>query len=660
MYPQQDTAPSCMQLMAQPAVFSSTAVPPFQSMPDLPQEIQKYIPSLAVLTGNEIARQAQINPAFVYLTNVVISGGYSGQLWQQLVSFATGLFWYNTQTKQGASVESLLSEAAATTIIFKASHLACQNNIVFGKLDPQTQAQVRDFAQQHDRLRAAFDQMVTQYRQQVVMAQNPGMAAQAYGGVVGNSMQHANVPYNQNPYGAATSGIVDPTVRTIDPVGIGGMAMLKSLKVPQKRPTIDPYATYDPQPRQTPAPVVVSQAAPAATVTHISAAGVYTMPVVQTPATKPWKPVPGQLYKPAYDNGYFKLTYEAHTGANGQPVTVATVQTKDDKEMQESEHQIPTLNKSMRQALAARHNQPPVDLVVSDLDLLVQGIREERTHESPESTEKLRKLGLSAAAEIDDLGAGNCLSELVCRVRRMRLEVGSKESVYFAVGSLLEHIVSQAPVGELIAKLGKATTLPAVINLLNQQVDASANDPDMLAAVAHLGRYITAEVNHVVQVRIGLTAVSIDDVLQDYEALVQGLRADFGAFFADAFVAYQPTLVKSLFAPERVGVESIHHVTGGVEGEDESTELVGEACSLEKEIGVTVLSIDSTEFGIEIEGKEAYEIFPYNFPGLQPFIACLTDRMPDLDRIYIVTLDDKVYGVCRSILGDKPTIIYNA
>ena len=64
--------------------------------------------------------------------------------------------------------------------------------------------------------------------------------------------------------------------------------------------------------------------------------------------------------------------------------------------------------------------------------------------------------------------------------------------------------------------------------------------------------------------------------------------------------------------------------------------------------------------GIEIEGKEAYEIFPYNFPGLQPFIACLTDRMPDLDRIYIVTLDDKVYGVCRSILGDKPTIIYNA
>ena len=96
MYPQQDTAPSCMQLMAQPAVFSSTAVPPFQSMPDLPQEIQKYIPSLAVLTGNEIARQAQINPAFVYLTNVVISGGYSGQLWQQLVSFATGLFWYNT------------------------------------------------------------------------------------------------------------------------------------------------------------------------------------------------------------------------------------------------------------------------------------------------------------------------------------------------------------------------------------------------------------------------------------------------------------------------------------------------------------------------------------------------------------------------------------
>ena len=64
----QDTNPSCRHLAFQPAQFNSQSVPPVPQMQDIPPQLQQYIPAMGVTIGNSLAKMAQINPAFIYLS----------------------------------------------------------------------------------------------------------------------------------------------------------------------------------------------------------------------------------------------------------------------------------------------------------------------------------------------------------------------------------------------------------------------------------------------------------------------------------------------------------------------------------------------------------------------------------------------------------------
>lgn len=661
---QQDTNPSCLRLQLQPAQFNSQSVPPVPQMPDIPPQLQQYIPAMGVQVGNSIARMATINPAFTYLANLVTGGRYQSPLWYQMVQFGMMVLWIKTSNNGAVTINSLIEQAAGDTVVMKASFLAATNQVVFGNLDAATQNQARELANQHEQLRNSFEGMIAQFRQQAALAANPAGYATVYGGVAGHALAQGNVAPTSNPYG-------NPVARTQAPgqpiiYGNGTYDTTSQLKKLTPARTVKKSNPFDldqgiaesvspPAPAPVaPTPAPKPETSFYGTVTAMTPEGVSTKqlaPVVPARA-EDWKPIEGQFYRPAFAVDAFKLAYEKQTLSNGRTAVVATVQMKDDDEMQEAEHQIPTLNRAMRDALAARQERPAGDAVVSDLELVVRGMSSERVNEEQSVTEKLQRLGLDKDNSSDDLGEVSSMRELVTKARQRRILTGSKENVFMITGTLVEDIVSESKAAvELKQELSKCTSLMDVITRLNVAVDTYHDDADMLAMISQIVKYFTDEVNFVVQRRMGLSDLWLDDITQDVDSLVNHLKEKHGSLYSSAFVAFQAKLGQLLVGPDAVSVADIV---------DEEGEILGHDISLKRDVCLVLLNMESSEFGVSISNNEAHEVFSTNFPGLQQFIGSIVDHSSTAQRFVIATLDNKFYGVHRSILGDKPTIIFNA
>lgn len=655
MYPTQDSQPSCLRLIAQPARFNSSSIPPFRQAPDMPAEIQKYIPSLAVLTGNVLADQAQVNSAFTYLFNLVASQQYAGELWFQIVNFSAAHFWFVLQTRQGISVEAALKEAAGTAIMLKASAMAVSNAIVYNNLNVNVQNEVRAGAQEHERYKALFVQMVAQHQQQAHLAQNPAAAAGIYGGVIGNAMMSVSQqqPPAQNIYSQVLAQAGATGLMSVDSTQPGG-GRLKTL-VPRTAVKQDALSTYGvDQPQQTYHAPAQQQEQHQPTVTHISASAVTTAPVAQSTTTDAWRPSAEQLYKPALnDDAGFQLVYEKHTNAQGKPIVLAVGQLKDDAAMDEAQHRLPTLNRAMRDALAARVGKPAGDAVVSDLDLLAKGIRASRANEAPEVTEKLAAMGVGPEDDISDCGSGS-VEDLIAASRIARLQEESEPVVFFTNGWLTHRVVTSAygAAEDLFSKLANALTLQQVVAIINDFIDANIGKASELAFAAALGRYITNEVNQLLMFQMGLKGCYIDDVLQDLEELIKALQNVYGQLYSNAFRDYQTTFVKLLFNVESASLTS---VAVNKDGEEKT---VGAELVLSQDVGIALLSMDSSEFGVKLATKQdVYELFESNFPGLKTFAEAVSGALAHVSRVYVVTVDDVVFRVGRSIVGTKPVII---
>jgi hypothetical protein len=675
-YGNNDSSPSCLRLEAQPLKFNSGSIPPFQPMNDVPPDFQRFVPSMAVVLGNKMADMATINAAFTFLTNVVMASRYAGPLWMQMVNFGVMQLWLLSTKAPHASAESLLEEAAGNTIVLKASMLAGNNQIVFSALTPETQNQVRAFAQDHEALRLnVFPSMIQQFAQQMEFQRNPHALAQHIGGAVGHVMGN-NTPGRQtvstgNVYGAAVSAIRDPNVAANFTSSSGGdlsQKLLRRLTPVEAKPKRDFFSdeygsTVQPP---APAPIVFDEGA-FAQVTQLTAAGSTTTQapakVASTVDESAWRPFPGQLYKPAFVADRFELAFEqANNG--GQSVVIAMVQIKDE-DVKEEDHQLPSLNRMISRALAPSEIKFAGDVVLDDLELLVKGMNSDLSKEAPELTTRLLQLGMDKDKAIDEIGYGYSFSELISVARTRRIESGATGAVYFAGGEMVEDIVTTADVTELMQKLTAATSLVEVANILNKQIDDEPHNAEKLLVVAQLSKLVTDEVNFVLQRRMGLTA-AIDDVLTDVDAMMNGLKNNHGPTYYNAFVAYEQKFVQGLFSQvtetditlDVAGSEDATDVENADAGP--ATEVIGHVLRVCQPFGLVLVNMTTEEFGVRINGAEAHEVFESNFPGLQPFIASVVDNFEIHQRTVLVMVDGGRFGIDRSILGDRPTIIYNA
>lgn len=660
----QDTNPSCTRLMVQLPSFSSQALPPYPQMPDVPQVIQQYVPSVAVLVGNTLRNAANQNEAFRYLANVVGTTSFQAPIWSQMVSFGVMLLWIKMQNSPGVSVESLLQAASSDAVILKASFIAASTPIIFNYLDRDTQGQVQGFAQQHEQLRASFPQLLGQAAQQAAMAANPQLMAQAVGGMVGATIaQQATAP-TDNIYGAVVAR-TDPRDQrpygTVDNYGVP--IQLKSLTQAPTRKRGNPYDQHlveqlsPAEPAPAPAPVTFQS-----TVTEMTPTSVVTKELAEAQFVDAslWKPQPHQLYEPAYAGDEWKLQYEVVDHASNGKVVLAVINHKTEAEMNEAEHQIPTLNRAMRLALANATGQRAGEVVSGDLELLVKGTQSERVNETPEQTARLAALGLGADSDIADLAEQRDIENLIVAARTYRLQQGANGSVFLVTGGLVHDVVSESTAAsEVLGWLSGSKDLFEVVNALNAGVDTYRDDAAMLATIAQVGKYLTDEVNFVLA-RLMNVPLKISDVLTDLDELFQVLKNDHGPAYHLALTRHQSVIVQKLFRDE-MGISPIHAEVEAVEGEDAAEgPVAGYHLSFGKKVGVVLLGMDSSEFGIEIIGDRAYEVFDSNFPGLQSFISSVVNAWPDLSRIVVATLDGKLFGVGRSIMGDKPAIVFNA
>lgn len=648
----QDSAPSCMQLIVQPAQFSSSQIPPCQAMADIPAEIQRYTQTMAVLVGNEIGRQAQVNPAYTFLFNSVAGGNYNNQLWHQIVGFSTLMLWYNLQNKQGVSIESALSEAAATTVVLKASSLAAVNNLVFGRLQQDVQMHIRDLAQQEERLRNTFISMLNQYKQQFQRQQNP----QQMGGIVGMAMAQPSLSPNQNPYGQPVANTNSSGLNT-NPMGLGGVSLLKPLKATVKKASY-PYnveETFVQEKQTEPVKIVKPQ-----TVTQLNNTGTTTVNLDEraVATAESWLPFPGQMYKPAFNSEFMKLTYEIYNSPNGPKRTLAIATIKDENEMNESEHEIPTVARHTRQSFVDSTNSTAGDRVHSDLDLLAKGMSSSRVNETTEQTVQLSKLGLNSDDSVMDIGEGQSLKELVNVARRLKLTSEGESNVFFSSGRLCEHVISSFDFTTLVEDIAKCTNIKETILVLTKAIETHKKDQEMMVVINSFNVYLTEEINYTLQTKMGLTEVYIESACDDFSSLVAGLKDDFGILYQAAFIEYSNELIQSIFGPDHIVVESLtqeiptHETKYQVE--------VGIDCCLDRGVGVILLNMTSDEFGINIKDQGAFEIFDSNFPGLHSVIKGAIEKYANLNRIFMVTVDNKVYGVNRSIMGDNPVVIYSS
>lgn len=644
---QQDSNPSCRQQAAQFTNWENGAIPPYPQMPDIHPSVQAQIPSMAVFMAKQMQNQANTNPAFMFLFNTVATANYNSPFWSSAVQFSVMLLWQFMDQRPNASLPNLMLEAAATTVIYKASSLAVTNQIVFNALDQATRQEVQAFSQEHDGLRNAFAQRVAQYAQQVQMQNNP---QQVYGGLVGQTMQNR---LNQNQQQQVNTGsfysapqpasqgsypISSPPRSTPKPKGKSQPLMSLDDDIPE--PATGMTAFRDPIPEGAFANNSMG------TVTDLGADA--TPHQIQEPVgvtEDNWVPTRFQPYRPLICTTHDKLVYEMAAEDDGSAFVFASTQLKTEDEMNREDYNIPVLNRTIGRAMEKRHGDN--NALVADMDLIAKGIRATECRLEPETVAFFKKVGLDESNSGIYLGKVHSMNQAIASMREEYLAEEEKPSIYCTQADLVDNaIVTESPIDDVIEKLRLTTNFSQGANYINTEFDNLADDAEGLIALLQLDQHLTNMFNQELQYGIGLTGWMIDSYRADAVTIIEGIRTHKGRGYAEAFTKKAEEFFKKAIACIDKKVIEIE----GREGP------IGYEYTISSKINLIYIGLDSKNLAFELKPGEARELLNHNYPGLHAMLHEVSE-LKNADYGVFLTADGERYAFRRSLLNDTILIV---
>lgn len=663
-----DTYPSCRQLAYQPPQFSPQLMPLVPQMQDAHPTIQQHMPQIAMTVAQEVVRHATLpntNAAFIYLFNTVASQGFSGGDWVRIVEFCAMLTWTFMMERQGASAQNLIQEAAASTVMYKASVMAVGNQLVMNSLDAGTRNDVVNLANEHEVRRQAFAQLLVKYQQQMQMQANP---TAAYGGVVGGAMLARQVP-QQAPAAVGQAVFAQAPAATLPMQGYGAPAGAPVVQAPaapaprKKGPLFDfdsPDLVTDVT-EVVPAPAVQQQApvaVPAATVTQLWDGGVTAAPVQQAPIVTEaeWRPSRVQRYMPLVYKHNSKLFFEAHVLHGAEVTVLALEQSLSEEEMNRSEYAIPGFNKAVHLALEAKHGEKADHKFMNDVDLIAKGIKQSSVREKPEVTTMFAQVGLdiitsTSRTELEDVTS---IKNGFAKAEVDRLINGSdKQSLYHVSGSLIEaEIIGPKPMSDMMQAFEKALNYEHLGSLLNTSIDAAVDDIQELVAVRQINDFLTKTFNALMGIGMGLD-IRIDSYREDISQVMGTILEFYGEAYEKELRDHWKQFLKTT-----IGAAELDEVIEVEIKSKEEKQVCGYTTFLQQPSTFTLIDIDSEDLGFGMQtNRLVYEIFPANFPALHRFFEAVADTNPDAIN-YFMTTDRVVYGMRRSIMADKVIVVW--
>lgn len=647
MYHTGDTHPSMLQLKYgfPDARHPGWPVPQIDSVP--PEVLGSRI-HVVQACMDALNRGANYNNAFRYFFNTVAMENFAGPVWLGTVTFATLFTWVIISTRPGISYEAAVREASDTALLVKTSEHALGNHQVMSSLDAATQADIANLANEGRNIRAAIDNRIMEYMRSTGAGyQHPGHAAPPQTQYASTGM--ANI-YSQPQQAHQPAASVDPMTNLRLAAELANTRSVTDVNMNLYGNMLrDNVAT---QPVQEAQPV--QEGYPTATVTHIGPEG-YTQTEVEPPrivTEADWHPTYIAPYKSASFGRDHTVDYVEVDG-----VVMSTVLMKDEDEMNREDLAIPVMNVAMQRALDAHHNTKSADIVVENMDLLAGGIRLVRGGETPAQAAELTELGL-VGSEFVDVGRVHSLNQAISIARAQT--VYTQQALYTVEGQLCDVTIPTSSEIDT-KKIKQSSSYSSLATAIHAIYEANPDVPTVRAAAA-VNKHVTGVFNKFVNVRVGIPGF-VDSYVDDNNDHLRAINEHYGRrFHEDMVFSY-----KDFIAGMVIDTEVLELPAEATEGDDKVTDpKVVTDVPVKKSIyltrlmtafTLTLIDMVSTELAVSLTAGEVRSVFPENYPGLFNFISSIVDTDPNKDH-YIVTADDVVYGVAKSIVGDKPYVIY--
>ncbi len=656
MYPTQyqsqqptDTNPSCLQLMLRQPQFSPHWQAPYpQQLQGAPQSLNQDLPHIANAVGNVVGAFATANPAYTYYFNLVGYQNFQNEEFMKLVEFAARYYLLLVEQRAVANPRDGLNQASEFAVRMMASITVMRTP----QLHPFITREIYDAC-------AVIASKMESVIQQFNRAPQGYQASSGYGG-------GAPTGYGVGAgYGRPTGVLVEPfqpltPSQSLNPHDHAAQAAAEQMPrgrrkvrapVAAKESETKQYFQIPGAPAEKP---VVKEAPPeppkaAATVTHMSkdkstpVTDVLYRPVKSAEnANLKWQPFSGQLYLPAYCVHFQKMEMERVQMQDGRTFqNLATIVDLENEEMNRADHAITTaqaLYRSMGQT-----EEPRLGRLASDLNLAARAVDALAAKEDDETTESFRAMNF-VESEAVFKGEDSLIGFVTtARVRRLQVQLSGLQKAFTVTGSIVTNFVTdQKLAASLFGTLGEMTTFDGVCSAIKEFLDDNKTE-QASALVWRVDRYLRRELLHVIRKRMGLTEFAFDSFIDDQKAVFEVLNSEFGPAYSKALTKYQPQFIRALF-----GTESLSYA------EDETPLVSSEPLST-----VTLLDIDYDEFGVRIGDNASHEVFQSNFPGLYDFIRAVVVNNPNVLHHYIITEDDFVYEINRSIVGEEVFLISN-
>lgn len=633
----QDTNPSCRQLVMQPFQFGPHYPAPTPAIQTLPPALQQALPLIAIEAGNFLNQNAAANPVYTYYFNIVSQNGFRNGFWERLVHFAGHYTWLVLQQRLYATDQEAIRQAAQFSVQTMASVTAMENPQIQAFIDANLWQGCMAIAQKFQSVQAQFAQLGQPQQQQVVQG---GYQQQAYG-----QATYQPQPVQPNVWNTQQQ---QPQHQPVTTDAMGGSSVVyssRAVHVPQQEQSqVKKYMTIpgseQPVTDTTVRMEPVQQRPEIKGILMSPGGGIQTVDS-NTPEAVPvgnWAPFYGQYYVPAFDSNYQKLTMvsRAVAGLTGNR-NIFLVENKGASEMNRAEHVIGTARSMYRDVNP--NNVPRVQAVGSDLELAAKALEVTTNQESDETTKAYKEMGLVAMDM--ELAPEDSVVGLVNAARILRMTHQQQPHAAFSVtGSVATKFITRSSFHSLFETLGNMKTFGDMVDVLKVQA-GKEQDSDTASLIGRIDRYLTREVLHVIRHRMGLTHFSFDSFIDDIADVFAVLKSDWGDLYVQALIKFQDPFITATF-----GVDALSYMDSG----DDS---VMECVASEPAVSVTLLDVDSDEFGIKIPDDAAYEVFATNFPGLYEFIEAVAVSQPSALHHYIVTDDDVVFEVHQSLVGTK-------
>lgn len=647
-----DTNPSCLQMQVRPQQFAPSWQAPFpQAIQQTPPALMNDVPHIANAVGNIVAQCAQMNPAYMYYYNVVGYQNFNNDQFMKLVEFAARYYLLLITQRAVASPVDGMNQAADFAVRMMASITVLETPQLHQFISREIYDASAQIASKMQSIVAQFSQMSQQYQQPTgytgggYAAATPGYAvAGGYGqqGVLVEPFKPLTPTGSLNPH-------LQPSVEM--PTGTGRTR--RRLRAPVQNEQEEKQQFFAiPGVKKEPPTVKAAPPEPpkpAATVTHMSKDNGMTVtdiPFKSVPTNAKvdlkWVPFPGQLYLPAYCEHFQKLEIERLPTADGKNfINHATVKDLEIEEMNRADHAITTAHSLYRDMSPT--NQPRLERLIADLNLTARAVKAMSSLEDGDTTESFRELNLVEADAVFK-GEDSLISFVTtARVRRMQVQTAGERSAFTVTGSIVTNfVVDQKLAAPLFSELAALDTFDEVADTLKDFTKKNQTE-QAASLVWRIDRYLRRELLHVIRKRMGLSDFVFDSFIDDQKDVFAVLAKDCGTAYSKALARYQSQFLKALF-----GEKSVAYA-------DDDTPLV----SSEPLSTVTLLDIDYDEFGVRINDNVAHEVFSTNFPGLYDFIKAVVVNNPNVLHHYIITEDDHVFEVNRSVVGEEIYLLSN-